>query len=164
MSLLLGYTVTTMHVLIVVVWLGTDFTVFSLSMSLLDRELPIAVRIDRARLAERFDLWVLKAFLLTTPLGVLTAHLRGYDVFATPWLALKLALLAVIFLIAVVIITGAAGSTQILERIEARPAEAPALEAALRKRVLGLAVPVLALHGLLIAIIFLAVSKWAVAA
>lgn len=160
MRLALANLVQTAHIVGIVVWLGSDFTVFALSLSLLDRKLPIAVRIDRARLAQRFDGWVLWAFLATPPLGIWLAWLRGYELFATSWLALKMAMLGVIFLIAVAIVAGAAGTTTLLEQIAEGSGDVERLERQLRKRVIGLAYPVLALHLLLVAMIFVAVAKW----
>ncbi len=58
------------HVLCIIVWLGADLVVFSLSMSLLKRHLPIAIRVERAHIAEMVDKWVLRSFLLTMPVGI----------------------------------------------------------------------------------------------
>lgn len=157
---LVGDLLETFHVLLVVVWLGADLVVFGLSLSLLDTTLPDAVRLDRAKTAQRIDAWVLRAFLLTPPVGLVLAQLRGWPLFGTPWLALKLALLAGIFLLAVVVLTGASGTTRTLERIAgASGAERAPLEAVLRRRVLGLMPPVLAIYALLVVALHVALSK-----
>ena len=64
------------HIIFVVIWLGSDFVVFSLSMSLMNRNLPIDVRLDRAKLAQKFDMWVTKVFLATPFIGLTLAWLR----------------------------------------------------------------------------------------
>ena len=159
MKVLLAYALTWIHVLMVVVWLGVDLAVFALSMGSIDRSQPIAARIDRARMAERFDGWVLKVFLLTTPLGLILVWIRGWDLFATPWLALKVALMGLIFLIAVLLVAGAAGTTALLERIAQGPPNAEALESQLRQRVLRLAPPVWILYSIIAVMIFIALGK-----
>jgi len=160
--MLFGMILKTIHVLLIVVWLGVDLAVFTLSFGSLDRTQPIAVRLDRARMAERFDFWVLKAFLLTTPLGLLLLRFRGYDLFATSWLSLKVAMMGVIFIIAVgvIAVAGAGGTTAALERIAEQPADVERLERELRDRVIRLAYPIWALYLTLIAMIFVALTKW----
>ena len=150
------------HVLLVVFWLGIDVVVFGLSMSLLNRATPIALRIDRAEVAQRIDAWVLRSFLLTVPLGLVIARLRGLDVFATPALALKIALMAVMFMLAVAMITGASGTTAALKRIAERPPDMETLEAELRLRVVLMAYPVQAVYLLVVVSRFVALTpgRW----
>ena len=159
MKLYLAYLLTWIHVLLIVVWLGVDLAVFSLSMGSIDRRQSMAVRMDRARTAQRFDNWVLKVFLLTTPLGLILVWIRGWELFATPWLSLKVALMGLIFLIAVLLVAGAAGTTTLLERISKDPAGSEALEAQLRRRVIRLAYPVWLLYSIIAVMIFIALSK-----
>ena len=151
-----------LHVLLVIVWLGTDLVVFSLSMSLLNRKLPIAIRVDRAHVAEKIDRWVLKSFLLTVPVGLVLVRLGHYSVVRTPWLGLKLACFGLIVVISVAILTGAGGTTQTLERIAAGGADSQLLEARLRTRVLAMAPPVLIIYALILFILFVSLNpgRW----
>jgi uncharacterized membrane protein len=156
---LLAPLLTWIHVLLVVVWLGTDFVVFALSWSLKNRDLPVEVRLDRARLAHRFDTWVIRAFLLTPLVGVGIAWAKWgslLPLFTTPWLALKLALMGVVFLLAVLLIAGSAGTAELLEEIRDASGNVDDLEAQLRRRVNRLAYPALGLHVLLAAMILIA--------
>ena len=150
------------HVLLVIFWLGTDVVVFGLSMSLLNRSTPIAIRIDRAQVAHVIDGWVLKSFLLTVPVGLTIAWLRGLDVLATPALALKVALMAVMFVLAVFMITGASATASQLQRIAQRPPDEEAIEADLRRRVIRMAFPVQAVYLLVIVSLFVALTpaRW----
>ncbi|RMG50884.1 MAG: DUF2269 family protein [Acidobacteria bacterium] len=148
------------HVLLIVVWLGGDLVVFWLSMSLLNRERPIAVRLDRAHIAEEIDRWVVIALLLTIPIGFSLAHMSGYRLFETPWLSLKLAFFGIILLVGIGILTGAAGTTQTLERIAERQGDVEALEARLRRRILVMAPPAVTIHVCIVIIIFIALTKY----
>jgi hypothetical protein len=148
-----------LHVLLVVVWLGFDFVVFALSLSLLKRELSPTIRLERAHLAEVIDKYVLIAFLATMPLGVLLTYLRGWSVAATPWLGLKLIFFGVIVLLAIRILTGAAGTTQTLKQLVAGAGEAETLEVRLRQNVIGMAPYALGLHLCIIVMIFLAQTR-----
>lgn len=148
------------HVLLIVVWLGGDLVVFWLSMSLLKRELPIAVRLDRAHIAEVIDRWVVIALLLTIPIGFSLAHMSGYRLFETPWLSLKLAFFGIILLVGIGILTGAAGTTQTLKSIAERQGDVEALEARLRRRILVMAPPAVTIHVCIVIIIFIALTKY----
>lgn len=150
------------HVLLVVVWLGCDFVVFSLSMSLLRRELPVEIRLDRALLAEKFDNWVLSAFMLMIPTGIALAWVNGYPLFRTPWLNVKLIFFGIIILITISIFTGAGGTTGLLKKMKAGEGSLEDLEMQLRKRVIALAPPVLVIHACIIIMIFIALSpgRW----
>jgi len=162
LNLYLGFVLVFFHVLLVIVWLGLDFAVFTLSMGTIDRKQPIVVRIDRARMAERFDFWVLKAFLVTTPLGLVVAHIRGYDFVSESWIALKISIMGLIFFIALVLISGAAGTSVLLQRIAdcKTPEQAEKLEQSLRRRVIGLAYPVWVLYLCIMANVFIGLTKW----
>jgi hypothetical protein len=150
------------HVLLIVLWLGIDVVVFGLSMSLLNRGTPIALRIDRAEIAQRIDAWVLKSFLLTMPLGAAIAWLKGYDIFATPFLALKIAVMALIFILAVFMLTGASATTAQLRRIASDPPDREAIEADLRWRIIAMAYPVQGVYALVILNVFIALTpgRW----
>lgn len=147
------------HVLLIVVWLGFDLVVFSLSLSLLKRELPAVVRLDRAHLAEVIDRCVLYAFLLTTPIGVWLAYLKGWPLMATPWLGVKLILYGLIILMAIRILTGATGTKQILQKLADGGGNAEEQEASLRQNVIGMAPYALALHASIAGIIFIALWR-----
>jgi uncharacterized membrane protein len=158
---LLAPLLTWIHVLLIVVWLGTDFIVFALSWSLKNRDLSVEVRLDRARLAQRFDMWVTRAFPLTPIVGIGIAWAKWgtlLPLFTTPWLALKLALMGLVFLLAVFLIAGASGTTDLLEEIRDASGNVDDLEARLRQRVNRLAVPALTLHVLLAAMILIALA------
>jgi hypothetical protein len=156
----LGDVLVVVHLLFIIVWLGTDLAVFGLSFSALNRSLPIAIRIDRVKVAQTIDRYVLIAFLSTTPVGLALAWARDLAVFDSPRLTAKLALMAVIFLLAVLILTGAAGTTQLLERIAAASAtERDGLEAELRRRVITMAYPVLAIYALMIVMIAISTHR-----
>lgn len=150
------------HVFLVIVWLGTDLVVFCLSLSLLDKRLPILIRLDRAHVAEVIDSWVLKSFLLTIPLGLLLVYLSGQSLSRSPWLALKLSFFGCIVVISIAILTGAGGTRQTLEKIAAGAGDADALEAHLRKRVLVMAPPVLFIYALILLILFISLNpgRW----
>ena len=75
------------HLLCVIVWLGCDFVVFFLSLSLLNRRLPAVVRADRAHVAEVIDKYVLYSYLLTMPVGLALAYWRGWWPVWAKWLA-----------------------------------------------------------------------------
>lgn len=156
---LLFYVVLFVHILLIVIWLGFDLVVFSLSMSLLDRGLSAAVRLDRAHLAEVYDRYVLYAFLLTTPTGLLLTWLRGWPLTATPWLSLKLVFYGLIIVMAIRILTGAAGTRQILQGLADGTGPAEELESRLRANVVGMAPYALALHASIAAIIFIALWR-----
>ncbi len=148
------------HVFLAIVWLGCDLVVFSLSLSLLNRELPAVVRADRAHIAEVIDKYVLIAYILTIPVGALLAYQRGFwPITAIPWLMLKLALFGVIILLAIAILTGASGTTTTLTQIVAGEDDTEALEAKLRKGVIGMAPVALGIHFSIVAIIFIAITR-----
>lgn len=147
------------HVILIVVWLGCDFVVFSLSWSLMNRELAIDVRLDRARLAQKFDMWVTKAFLITPFVGLALVYLKWRHLAAMvmlPWMVWKLILFAVILVMAILLIAGAAGTTGVLQAIKEGEGDEEELEQTLRKRVINLAYPAIALHILLAVIIVIA--------
>ena len=147
------------HILFVVVWLGRDFVVFSLSMSLKNRDLPIDVRLDRAKLAQKFDMWVTKVFLATPLIGLSLAWLRwrSFEPLITlPWMNLKLILFSVILIMAILLITGAAGTVGVLQDIKDGEGDEEENEAILKKRVKDLAYPAITLHILLSLIIIIA--------
>ncbi len=147
------------HVLCVIVWLGCDFVVFFLSLSLLDRKLPAVVRADRAHVAEVIDRYVLYSYLLTMPVGLTLAYWRGWwPLWAMPWLMLKLVVFGVIILLAIVLVTGAAGAGQTLKQIAAGAGDVEALEAKLRKGVIGLAPWAVAIHLALLLAVFIAIT------
>jgi hypothetical protein len=128
------------HLFFIVIWLGGDLVVFGLSLSLLDRKLPIAVRLDRAGLVEYLDRWVVYAYLVTLPLGVGLAWARGWwPIVAVPWLLAKVTVIGVLLLLAVKLIAGATGASQLLQQIAAAEDQAETLEAELRQRIRGLA-------------------------
>ncbi len=151
-----------LHILLIVVWLGFDLVVFSLSVSLLKRDISPARRLERAHVAEVLDRWVLIVFLLTLPVGFWLAYLKGWSVFETPWLMLKLIVMGVIILLAFVLLTGSAGTTAILKKLEDGDGNADELEADLRKRVIGLAPSALLIHLSIVAMIFIALNpnRW----
>ena len=148
------------HVSGIIVWLGCDLVVFTLSLSVLKRELPLGVRIERAELAEKIDWWVLIAFLVTLPLGVSIAWLRGYPLFETSWLSLKLALYGVIVVIAMFILTSAGATSALLKEIGTEGADVDALEKRVRRRVIGLAPPVVVIFACILASLFVALNPY----
>jgi hypothetical protein len=148
------------HVFCVIVWLGCDLVVFCLSLSTLKRDLPTLVRADRAHVAEVIDRYVLYAYLLTMPVGMLLAYSRGlWPIINWDWLILKLALFGVVLMLAVVLVTGAAGTTQTLKKLAAGEGDAEELEAKLRKGVIGLAPWALAIHFSILAVAFIALTR-----
>jgi len=144
---------------LIIIWLGGDLVVFFLSMSLLKRELPIAIRLDRAHIAEQIDRWVLVAFVLTIPVGLSLSYLVGYPIFDTPWLTLKLFFFGLIILMAIMILTGAAETTQMLKQIAAATGDVTQLEARLRRRILIMAPPALCIHLCILIIAFIALTR-----
>jgi len=148
-----------LHVVLIIVWLGTDVVVFFLSLSVLNRSLPLAIRLDRAHVAEQIDRWVVISFLLTMPLGLALTHMGGYSILETPWLRLKVIFFGIIILVSIGIITGATGTTQSLKRIAAGEGDIEALEAQLRRRVLVMAPPVLLIYACVLANIFIALNR-----
>lgn len=148
-----------LHVLVIICWLGFDFIVFWLSMSLLKRELPPVVRLDRAHLAEVIDRYVLYAMLITTPLGAYLAYIKGWPLMATPWLSIKLIFYGVVILMAIMILTGAAGTKQVLQRIADGEGDREENEARLRKNVIGMAPYAIVLHVSIAAMVFIALAR-----
>ncbi|MBI1761026.1 MAG: hypothetical protein HYR56_06270 [Acidobacteria bacterium] len=152
------------HLLCVIVWLGCDFVVFFLSLSLINRQLPAVVRADRAHVAEVIDRYVLYSYLLTMPVGLGLAYWRGWwPIWAMPWLMLKLVVFGVIILLAIVLVTGAAGAGLTLKQIAAGAGDIEALEAKLRKGVIGLAPWAAAIHLAILVAVFIAITprgKW----
>jgi|TARA_Y100000310_G_scaffold253669_1_gene260563 hypothetical protein len=125
----------------------------------MNRELPIDVRLDRARLAQKFDYWVMKAFLITPFVGIVLTYLKWSSfegVFYRPWMNVKLIFFGIILIMAVLLVAGAAGTTGILEAIKNKEGDKEKLEKSLRKRVINLAYPAITLHILLAAIIIIA--------
>jgi Predicted integral membrane protein (DUF2269) len=149
------------HVLCIIVWLGADLVVFSLSLSLLKRKLPIAIRVERAHIAELVDKWVLRSFLATMPVGLYLLYSRGIQPFDSPWMSMKLALFGIIILMAITMLTGAAGTTQTLRKIETGGGDVERLEASLRSRVIWLAYPVLVVYTCILAILYLMIERHA---
>ena len=147
------------HVLLAVVWLGCDFVVFWLSLSLLNREIPALIRADRAHVAEVIDRYVLISMVLMMPCGVLLAYVKGWPLMATPWLTLKLAVFGIIVLLAIILLTGASGTLGLLKKLAAGAGDAEELEAQVRKNVVGLAPAAIAIHLSLIAVIFIALTR-----
>lgn len=147
------------HLLCVIVWLGCDFVVFFLSLSLLNRALPVAVRADRAHVAEVIDKYVLYSYLLTMPVGVALAYWRGWwPLWAMPWLMLKLVVFGVIILLAIALVQGASGAGLTLKQIAAGAGDVEALEAKLRKGVIGLAPWAAAIHLAILIAVFIAIT------
>ena len=147
------------HVLCVMVWLGCDFVVFFLSLSLLNRRLPAVVRADRAHVAEVIDRYVLYSYLLTMPVGVALAYWRGWwPLWAMPWLMLKLVVFGVIILLALVLVTGASGAGVTLQQIASGEGDIEALEARLRKGVIGLAPWAVGIHLTILLAVFIAIT------
>ena len=147
------------HVLCVMVWLGCDFVVFFLSLSLLNRRLPAVVRADRAHVAEVIDRYVLYSYLVTMPVGVALAYGRGWwPLWAMPWLMLKLVVFGVIILLAIVLVTGATGAGVTLQQIASGEGDIEALEARLRKGVIGLAPWAVGIHLTILLAVFIAIT------
>lgn len=147
------------HLLCVIVWLGCDFVVFFLSLSLLNRQLPVLVRADRAHVAEVIDRYVLYSYLLTMPLGLVLAYERGWwPIWAIPWLMLKLVVFGVIILLAIALVLGAAGAGTTLQRIAAGAGDVEALEASLRTGVIGLAPWAAAIHLMILSALLIAIT------
>jgi hypothetical protein len=150
------------HLLLIVVWLGFDFIVFALSVSLLKQELAPAIRLERAHLAEIIDRWVLIAFVLTIPVGLTLAYYTGWPLAmlgAIPWLRYKLTIFAIVVLLAIRLLTGASATTGILRQMVAGEANQSELETQLRANVIRLAPYAIAIHLCLIAMIFIALTR-----
>ncbi len=159
LSELLGELLLLFHVFLFVIWLGFDLVVFSLSLSMRNRNLPIAVRIDRAHIAEKLDLYVTVAYTLVIPTGLALAYLRGWwPIWNIPWLMAKLAAFGVVVILAVVLVLGASGSGQILKKIEAGKGDVESLETQLRSGIHRLAPWALAIHLSILLTAFLALS------
>lgn len=147
------------HVVCVVVWLGCDFVVFFLSLSLLNRRLPAVVRADRAHIAEVIDRYVLYSYLLTMPVGLALAYGRGWwPLWAMPWLMLKLAVFGVIILLAMILVRGAAGAGVTLQQVASGEGDIEALEGRLRKGVIGLAPWAVSIHLAILLAVFVAIT------
>ena len=147
------------HLLCVIVWLGCDFVVFFMSLSLLNRKLPVQVRADRAHVAEVIDKYVLYSYLLTMPVGVALSYWRGWwPLWAMPWLMLKLVVFGVIIILAIVLVLGASGAGMTLQQIAAGSGDADELEAKLRQGVIGLAPWAAAIHLTILLAVFVAIT------
>jgi hypothetical protein len=150
------------HVLLIVVWLGFDFVVFAFSLSLLKQELAPALRLERAHLAEVLDRWVLIAFVLTIPVGLMLAYYKGWALAmlaVIPWLRYKLMIFAVVVLLAIRLLTGASATTGILRQMVAGEGNQVELESQLRANVIRLAPYAIAIHLCLIAMIYVALTR-----
>jgi hypothetical protein len=147
------------HVFIVMAWLGMDLVVFALSLSLINRQLPVIIRLERAHIAEKIDYWVLVAFVLTLPIGLLLARLKAWPLLDTPWLTLKLAFFGIITLIAVAILTGAAGTARTLKQIAAGAGDVEALEIRLRTNVIVMAPLALTIHLSILFMVFITLNQ-----
>ncbi len=159
MSEWLGEFLLLFHVFLFVIWLGFDLVVFSLSMSMRNRSLPIAVRVDRAHIAETLDFYVTVSYALVIPTGLALAYLRGWwPIWNIPWLMAKLIVFGVVVLLAVVLVLGASGSGQILKKIAAGEGDVEALEAQLRNGIHRLAPWALAIHLSILLTAFVALS------
>lgn len=164
MSDLLSDLLLLFHLLLVIIWLGCDFVVFFLSLSLLDRQLPAVVRADRAHVAEVIDRYVLYSYLLTMPVGLALAYWRGWwPIWAIPWLMLKLVVFGIIILLAVVLVLGASGAGATLQQLATGAGDNEELELKLRKGVIGLAPWAVAIHLAILVAVFIAITprgKW----
>ena len=163
LSELLGELLLLFHVFLFVIWLGFDLVVFSLSLSMRNRNLPIAVRVDRAHIAETLDFYVTVSYALVIPTGLALAYLRGWwPIWNIPWLMAKLVVFGVVVILAVVLVLGASGSGQILKKIAAGDGDTEALEAQLRSGIHHLAPWAAAIHLsiLLTAFVALAPRGW----
>jgi len=140
-------------------WLGMDLVVFALSLSLLNRGLPILTRVERAHIAEKIDYWVLVAFVLTLPIGLVLARLKAWPLLDTPWLTLKLAFFGIITLIAVAILTGAAGTPKTLKPVSGGGGDIEALEARLRTGVIVMAPLALTIHLSILMMVFITLNQ-----
>ncbi|NOT63110.1 MAG: hypothetical protein HOP19_23120 [Acidobacteria bacterium] len=159
LSALLGELLLLFHVFLFVIWLGSDLVVFSLSMSLRNRALPIAVRLDRSHIAEQLDFYVLVSYVLAMPTGLALAYLRGWwPIASIPWLMAKLIVFGVVVILAVVLVLGASHSGMILKKIAAGEGDVEALENQLRSGIHRLAPWALAIHLSILLTAFVALS------
>ena len=81
-------------------------------------------------------MWVTKSFLLTPIIGLMLAYLRWRSfepLFMLEWMSLKLTLFGIILLLAVMLITGASGTVQILEDIKSKSDQKSCLKLNLEK-------------------------------
>lgn len=150
------------HVFLIVVWLGFDLIVFALSMSLLKNELPPAIRLERAHLAEVIDRWVLIAFVLTIPVGLTLAYYKGWALpmlTTIPWLRVKLMIFGIVLLLAIRLLTGASATTNILRQMATSDEQRDEREGQLRANVIRLAPYAIAIHLCLMAMIFVAITR-----
>ncbi len=108
-----------LHALMAAAWLLFDFLVFWLHFDIKNPAIPIARRLERARIMHGIDVVVGYVFLLMFPTGLVLCWLTDTPVFETGWLNWKHVLYAVIVIDALYLIPISGTALRNLRAIEA---------------------------------------------
>jgi uncharacterized membrane protein len=108
-----------LHAGMVAGWLLFDFLVYWLHFDVKNPEVPLAARIERARIMHGIDRIVAYIFVLTLPVGILLCYLTGNAPFSSTWLTWKHFLYAVIVVDGLVLIPISGTALRNLRKIEA---------------------------------------------
>ncbi len=149
------------HVFGVVYWLGADLVVFYLGFGARDRTAPVLIREERLRIMAVVDRCVVIAFKTTYISGLLLLLFLDMAPLQAVWFQVKLALAALIFVAGLLLVrVGAVGSLKrALAAAAVGDAQTDALEADAWRRRIPSRAYVLAIYGMALTVLALAVTQ-----
>ncbi len=141
-----------LHGLMVVGWLLFDFLVYWLHFDVKNPNVPLANRLERAKIMHGIDRIVAYIFILTLPVGILLCFITKTSLFSSSWLTWKHFLYGVIVVDGLALIPISGTALRNLKKIEAGAPNVDELNAEI-KRHMNVAMPaVFVVWALVIAI------------
>ena len=108
-----------LHAIMVAGWLLFDFLVYWLHFEVKNPEVPLANRIERAKIMHGIDRIVAYIFILTLPVGIVLCYLTGTLPFSANWITWKHFLYGVIVVDGLALIPISGTALRNLKAIEA---------------------------------------------
>lgn len=130
---LLDVSVRGTHAFMAAAWLLFDFLVYWLHFDVKNPAVPLASRLERARVMHGIDTVVGLIFLFMLPSGIALCYVSGTGLFTTPWLNWKHFLYGVIVVDALYLIPISGTALRNLKAIEAGGENVDALNAEIRR-------------------------------
>ena len=121
------------HAFMAAAWLLFDFLVYWLHFDVKNPAVPLASRLERARVMHGIDTVVGLIFLLMLPSGIALCYVSGTALFTTPWLNWKHFLYGIIIVDALYLIPISGTALRNLKAIEAGAENVDALNAEIRR-------------------------------